>query len=76
MTTIRSTLPPPPPAFFTTLKTAKKAGYWLKCARIAVPGQPRFVVTLPHGSQAIFASDDIGEVRQWIRGQSIEARHP
>jgi len=67
MTTIRSTLPPPPQAFFTTLKFAKKAGYWLKCARIAVPGQPRYVVTLPNGSQPLYASDSLDDVRDWLR---------
>lgn len=60
-------LPPPPPAFFAAIKQARRQGYWLKASRKAIPGQHRYILTMPNGSQPVFGSDDLDEIRDWLR---------
>lgn len=54
----------------------KRAGLWVKCARLSRPGESRFVVTEPHGSVPIFATDDAAELCDWLRDQTTTMHSP
>lgn len=60
-------LPPPPAKFFVAIKVARKRNVWVKCARRAIPGQHRYIVTVEHGSEPLFSSNDIDDVLDWLR---------
>lgn len=60
-------LPAPPREFFTALNLGKARCLWVKCARRLLPGMKRYIVTEPHGSKPLFATDDVQELTDWLR---------
>lgn len=59
-------LPDPPREFFRLIKEVR-GRYWIKAARYARPGQPRFAVTRPSSSAVLYASDDLDDVAHYVR---------
>lgn len=59
-----------PREFFQCVRQAKRLDppLWIKASRRT--GEARFVVTNANGSAPLFTSDDILEIRSWLRARA------